>query len=317
MRSWKARTRTIVPRDKAERDALDWQAVLADATNGITADITVNVGGNTGWGFGWQGQQSYVEGWHQITMMIMGGADMTGTNWDTWLATPKGNRTKFVLRTTDLRWPAGADDAAQIAASGNPVSYTSRPYIRNYPANSPLEFWAESNYGWQRYRYYQLGGNSGTVPEFLKAEVDLIAAEAYIRTGNIAEAAKKIDETRVAKGGLPALAGVITTATQLIPGPNCVPRMVVGPNFNSTTCADIMEAMKYEKRMELQMVRLGAWFFDGRGWQNLYEGTPLYYPLAVQEIDARYQATAASRYYNVGGGGIGSAPRSLYGFEVR
>jgi hypothetical protein len=93
--------------------------------------------------------------------------------------------------------------------------------------------------------------------------------------------------------------------------------MVVGPDYNSTTCADIMEAMKYEKRMELGMQRLGAWFFDSRGWQNLYEGTPVQYPVAVDEIDARYQFEAASRYYNVGGGGIYSAPRSLYGFEVR
>ena len=93
--------------------------------------------------------------------------------------------------------------------------------------------------------------------------------------------------------------------------------MAVGPNFNSTTCADIMEAMKYEKRMETGMYALGSWYFDSRGWGDLYEGTPLYYPVSVDEIDARYQFEAAARYYNVGGGGVGSAPKSLRGFEIR
>jgi hypothetical protein len=316
MRSWKARIRTGITRSKAERDAVNWAAVIADAENGITADITVNVGGNTGWAFGWQGQQSYVEGWQQLSMMLLGAADASGTAWDNWLSLPKADRLKFVVQTPDKRWPAGATDVAQITASGNPSTYTSLPYIQNYPNNAPLEGWAQSNYRWQRYRYYQIAGNVGTVPEFLKAENDLLAAEGYIHTGNIAAAAAKIDLTRV-KAGLPPLAGVVTSATQLIPGPNCVPRMVVGPNFNSTTCADITEAMKYEKRMETAMYALGTWYFDARGWQALYEGTPLYYPVSVDEIDARYQFLAASKYYNVGGGGVGSAPKSLYGFEVR
>jgi hypothetical protein len=315
-RSWKARIRAGVARTKAERDAVNWQAVVSDAEAGITADLIVNAGGNTGWGFGWQGQQSYVEGWQQLTMMILGAADQTGTNWDSWLALPKSNRPRFVLITPDKRWPQGATDVAQEAASPAPANHTSYPYIQNYSANSPLEAWASSNYRWQRFRYYNLGGNAGPVPEFLKAEVDLLAAEGHIRLGNIAAAAAKIDLSRV-RAGLPALSGVVTSATQLIPGPNCVPRMVVGPDFNTTTCADIMEAMKYEKRMETGMQRYGAWFFDSRGWQNLYEGTPYQYPVAVDEIDARYQFEAAARYYNVGGGGIYSSPRSLYGFEVR
>jgi hypothetical protein len=314
-RSWKARIRAGIARTKAERDAVNWQAVIADAEAGIKADLVVSVGGNTGWGFDWQGRQSVVEGWQQITMMILGAADQTG-QWDAWLATPKSNRPRFVLITSDKRWPQGSTDAIQEAASTAPANHNSMPYIQNYSANSPLEAWASSNYRWQRFRYYNLGGNAGVVPEFLKAEVDLLAAEGYIRTGDIAKAAAKLDITRL-RAGLPALAGAVTTATQLIPGPNCVPRMVVGPDYNSTTCADIMEAMKYEKRMELGMQRLGAWFFDSRGWQNLYEGTPVQYPVAVDEIDARYQFEAASRYYNVGGGGIYSAPRSLYGFEVR
>jgi SusD/RagB-like outer membrane lipoprotein len=315
-RSWKARIRSGIARTKAERDAVDWPAVIADAENGINVDITVGVGGNTGWGWDWQGRQSIVEGWQQLTMMILGQADTTRA-WDAWLALAKNNRPKFLVQTPDKRWPGGATDPAQVAASVNPTTYLSFPYIQNYPTNAPLEAWAQSNYRWQRYRYYQLAGNIGTVPEFLKAEVDLLAAEGYIRTGNIAAAAAKIDITRT-RAGLPALSGAVTTATQLIPGSACVPRKPVGPDFSTTACGDIFEAMKYEKRMELAMERLGGWYYDSRGWQDLYQDTPVYYPMSVDEIDARYQLTAASRYYNVGGGGAGSAPKSLnYGFEVR
>ena len=317
MRSWKARLRTIVPRTKTERDAVDWQAVIADAENGITADLMVTVSDASGWDFGWPGSQANASSsWHQLTMMILGAADVSGA-WDTWLATPKGSRVNFVVQTPDLRWPQGATRQIQQGASPDPGTYTSRPYIKNRTDDTPGEPWGTSYYSYARYIYYRNQGSSGSIPEFMTAEIDLIAAEGYIRTGNIAAAAAKIDKTRVSRGGLPALSGVITTATQLLPGANCVPRMVVGPNFNSTTCADIMEAMKYEKRMELLMNHLGAWFFDSRGWQNLYEGTPLMYPVPVTEIDARYPLEANARYYNIGGGGIYSAPRSLLGFEIR
>ncbi len=317
MRSWKARIRADVARSKAERDAVDWAAVIADATNGISADVTVNVGGSTGWSFGWQGSQAYVDaGWHQLTMMILGGADNTG-QWDGWLATPKDNRPLFLLQTSDLRWPAGATRKEQQDASVAPGSYLSRPYIRNNVQDSPGQNWGQSYYSWQRFQYYQAAGNTGSVPEFMKAEVDMLAAEGYIRTGNANAAAALIDNTRVARGGLPALSGVVTSTTQLIPGPNCVPRVPVGPSFSSTQCANLMEAMKYEKRMETGMQWLGAWFFDSRGWQNLYEATPLMYPVSVSELDARYGATAEAHYYNVGGGGIYSSPASLYGFEIR
>ena len=47
MRSWKARLRAGVARTPAERAAVSWASVIADAQAGITADIQVTVGG--GW----------------------------------------------------------------------------------------------------------------------------------------------------------------------------------------------------------------------------------------------------------------------------
>ena len=43
----------------------------------------------------------------------------------------------------------------------------------------------------------------------------------------------------------------------------------------------MMEAMKWEKRMELAYNYMGAWFFDSRGWGDLVKDTPLHYPVPV------------------------------------
>ena len=324
MRSWKARVRTITTRSKAERDALDWAAVLADAQNGITADQVINVGGTTGWTYDWQGNGAYVSAaWQQVNPEIVGFADVScavgsgsacPAGYDLFISQPWLSRGLFLIQTPDLRFPAGATRAAQQAASVSPSTYLSRPYIKNGTEDAPGDAWGQSYYRWQRFQYYALGGLQGAVPEFLSAENDMTEAEAAIRTGNFTLAATLIDKTRVSRGGLPPVSGVLLTANDRIPGPNCVPRVPAGPNFTSTQCADIFETMKYEKRIEGAMYRLGMWFMDGRGWQNLFISTPLHYPVPVTEIDARYGV--AAHYYNIGGGGIDSAPASLYGWPI-
>jgi hypothetical protein len=77
-------------------------------------------------------------------------------------------------------------------------------------------------------------------------------------------------------------------------------------------CGDILEAMKYEKRMETAYTSFGAWWRDGRGWGDLIELTPWEYPLPYQEIQARYGINQPT--YNLGGGGGSSAAKGTYGF---
>ena len=87
-------------------------------------------------------------------------------------------------------------------------SPTSR--IARSPNDVAGDAWGVSFYDYNRWRYIRQNSNTGLFPEFMKAENDLLAAEGYIRTGNIAAAAAKIDLTRVANGGLPAVTGVVT-----------------------------------------------------------------------------------------------------------
>jgi len=308
VRSYRARFRAGVARTPAQRNAVDWQKIIEDTEGGIQEDFLVSVGGSTGWSLG-DLSQIYVDpGWGQISLMYFGMADVSGA-YKTFITTPLNQRNGFFLVVTpDKRWPAGATRAAQQTASVQPTSTASKPYISNRTvADVAGDGWGVSYYDFYRYKYIRNSSNQGLYPEFMKAENDLLAAEAYIRTGNIAAAAGKIDLTRVANGGLPALSGVVTSATQVVPGgASCVPQVPIG---GSVSCGTILEAMKYEKRIETAYSSFGRWWIDSRGWGDLIEGTAYEYPVPYQEMQSRQRP-----YYNLGGGFGSSATKGTYGF---
>jgi hypothetical protein len=311
-RSWRARLRAANARTPEERNALDWDAIIADAENGLTADVVVGVGGSTGWGLGWIGSQMHVDAaWSQLSPMIWGMADTSG-GYDTFLSKAMGDRDGyFLIMTPDQRFPQGATRALQQASSKKPASYLSRPYVENRSlTDTPGDPWGASFYNYFRYRYYTDGSNQGQFPEFLKTEVDLLAAEGYLRKGNIAAAAAKIDLSRVARGGLPALTGAVTSINDPVPGgAGCVPRVPQPPNYNTAGCGNVFEAMKWERRVELAFQQFGAWFYDARGWGDLPVDTALQYPTPYQELDARQLS-----FWSLGGGGPSSAKKGTYGF---
>jgi hypothetical protein len=311
LRSWRARLRANVARTPAQRNAANWDAIIADAENGITTDYLVNVGGSTGWNIGYYSSQAYQErAWHQVSPMYYGMADVSG-EFDRWIATPLNQRYSFVVRTPDRRWPAGATRAEQRAASTNPTGINSLPWLKAEQTDSPGDAWGVSPYTFQRMRFIRLSNNTGTFIEFAKAENDLLLAEGYLRKGRVADAARLIDKTRNGRAGLPALTGVVTTATQPVPGDaNCVPKVPQGPAFTTVACGNIWEAMKYEYRMETAFTAWGSWYFPMRGWGDLVEGTPLEYPIPYQEMDARQRP-----FYALGGqGGKSSAGKGTYGY---
>lgn len=309
LRSYRARFRAGIARTPAERAAVDWAAVTADAENGITANFSPGTGGSTGWNIGFVGSQMHVEAaWSQMSMMYFGMADVSGA-YDSWLATPVAQRVPFLVISPDNRWPAGATRAAQRTASVQPTGLASRPYVSNRTVqDAPGDPWGWSFYDFYRTKYIRNNSQSGPYPEFLKAENDLLAAEGYIRTNNFGAAAAKIDLTRV-PSGLPALSGVVADGTTPVPGgASCVPR-VPASSSGPTACGNMLEAMKWEKRMETAYSGFGAWYFDGRGWGDLVENTPLEYPVPFAELDARQMP-----YYGLGGGGKSSAAKGTYGF---
>jgi hypothetical protein len=305
-RSYKARLRAGVARTPAERAAVDWNAVISDATNGISADFTINYGAGSGWTVQFDASQMYVTGgWHSMPMYYYGMADVSG-GYDTWLATGRDSRRAFVVVTPDKRWPQGATRAAQQAEAPTSVAVPAGRYVRNRPTGEdvPLVGWGDSFYDQRRYGVGYIASVSGAYVEMSKTEMDMLAAEGYIRQGNLAAAAALIDVTRI-KNGLPSI-GVPASATAPVStAADCVPRVPQGPSFTSTACGNILEAMKYEKRMETAFTGYMIWFADNRGWGDMIEGTAVEWPVPYQEMQARYQP-----YHS----GTNRAGKGTYGF---
>lgn len=309
VRSYRARFRAGVARTPTQRAAVDWQSIIDDTENGIQNNLLVNVGGTTGWNIGFNSSQMHVDpGWSEMSMMYFGMADTSGA-YAQFIAAPVATRSGyFLVKTPDKRWPSGESRSAQQKASTTPTGFTSKPYILNRTlAEVPGDGWGVSWYDYFRLKYIRLNSNQGPYPEFSKAENDLLAAEAYIRTGNIAKAAAKIDLTRV-PNGLPALSGVVTSGTQAVPaGAACVPQ--VPSPAGTVSCGNILEAMKYEKRMETAYTSFGRWWIDSRGWGDLIQGTALEYPVPYEEMQARQEPS-----YSLGASSGSAAAKGTYGF---
>ena len=114
----------------------------------------------------------------------------------------------------------------------------------------------------------------------------MLAAEGYIRAGQFAQAATLINISRV-RNGLPAISGHHVRDAADRHGAGCVPRVPQPPSFTSTACGTILEAMKYEKRMETAYTGYMIWFTDSRGWGDLIATTPYEWPVPYQEMQAR------------------------------
>jgi hypothetical protein len=136
-----------------------------------------------------------------------------------------------------------------------------------------------------------------------KTEMDMLAAEGHIRANNFTAAAALINVTRQANG-LPALTA---TASGGLAGSSCVPRTPTSTG-TATQCGNMMEAMKWEKRIETAFVHFASWFIDSRGWGDLAENTPLFWAVPYQDLQARGYSTAD--LYGTGNG-PGNAPNSF------
>ncbi|NJD11959.1 MAG: hypothetical protein FIB01_16455 [Gemmatimonadetes bacterium] len=311
--SFAARLRAGVARTPTERAAVNWAKVIEDANAGITANLDIFFSPSNGWDHAWMDATLHFRdsNWHQMNYYGIGFADTSGA-FDAWLATARDSRAPFLIKTPDARFPRGDTREAQNADRGGQGAPTGGRYYRNRLAglDQAALGWQNSYYDHYRFYAWSQASRVGAKPYFTKAENDMLAAEGYIRTGNIAAAAALIDRTR-ASNGLAALTGVVTSASQQIPGgTGCVPRVPVGPNYTTTACGTILDAMKWEKRMETGYTTYGAWFFDSRGWGDLPEGTPVMWPIPNQEQDARLLPI-----YNLGGvGQVGGAGKSTYGF---
>src|SRR6266516_2634636 len=196
-RSYKARFRAGVARNVADRVAVDWAQVIADANAGITADFNIKMDPTNGWDVVWVAQHYAGAEWHQMSQFFIGMADTAGL-YDQFLSTSPGGRLPFVVRTPDRRFPPGDTRALQQGVTV-PGNFTSVPYFQNRAtaADRPGDPLQISQYDFVRSLAFSLATRIGNYPVMTRAEIRLLAAEGYLRTGNVAQAAVLIDSTRL------------------------------------------------------------------------------------------------------------------------
>jgi hypothetical protein len=308
VRSYRAKFRAGVGRTPTARAAADWNAIIADATNGITSDFVVQANTVTGWTGSMITQLAVSTTWSQMTPFILGMADTTGA-YDTWLQQALTARTPFLLRTPDRRFPTGETRAIQQAGVTTPALFATTAgasragtptgsivYFRNRPVgeDSPAEPWGTWFYDNHRSWAIRATGGNGPYVMLAVAENDMLAAEGYLLTGQAALAIPLINKYRT-RAALPAipLTAVVTdqVPTSATSVRDCVPRVPQPPAYNTTACGTVFEAMKWEKRVETNLIGYGQWFIDSRGWGDLASGTALEWPVPYQELFARNKAS--------------------------
>jgi hypothetical protein len=293
IRSYKAKFRAGVARTPAERTAVDWNAVIADATNGISEDLIILASTTLGWNMVTLNQLAIASSWSQMTPFILGMADTSG-GYQAWLQQPLNSRTPFLMHTPDDRFPEGATREAQQTNSGgtattgppesNPLLYFRMRPAGDDAANHPWGVWYYDNH---RFWGIRAGGGNGPFVLMAKAESDMLAAEGYLRTGQVAAAVPLINFYRT-RAGLPAIPATNDVNTQVPGGAGCVPQVPVATAVPpATVCGNVFEAMKWEKRVETSFTGHAQWFMDARGWGDLYVDTPLEWPVPYQELFAR------------------------------
>ncbi|MGD2122671.1 MAG: hypothetical protein PVJ76_13045 [Gemmatimonadota bacterium] len=303
--SYKARFRALLPRTPEERSMVDWNRVISDVDAGIQETYNTEFDWNVGFWNGFLDFSTY-SGWHQLPYFMLGMADQSGAVAE-WFSLPlleKRHRLPddrpVLIVTPDLRFPQGSSVEEQRVEEGM--------YFRILEAWEEGLPWRMPERGTWRWSWYQAGHGRGLdyyefeqfgQPEITLAEMRLLKAEGLFRSGDRAGAAAIINKTRLRAGLSPTDASGTNAS--------CVPKLPNG------ACGDLWEMLKWEKRMETVWTGPfgNGWFFDGRGWGDLWKDTPLQWPVPCQEVELTGNLPCAT----FGGpGGLMSAPVSTYDF---
>lgn len=243
--SMAARILACSPRTAALASEVDWNKVYNYASDGLSAD----------WGIQWK------DGWNGkvISRDLMSHFSLMA--WD-WMRVHQ--RVINMMAPTDPHavypWPDGVTTLGQVTSPDNRLT-TYFNYMGRHTGWNPVTRGYNMLSEYKYVRYEEMANtSSGFFPHFLKAENDLLKAEAAIRSGKPAtEAATLINNTRVAKGNLPALTG-------------------------TESADELLKAVFYERYIESDMVYPHLGFFDRRRRDELRPGTLFHFPVPANEL---------------------------------
>jgi hypothetical protein len=281
-------------RTPEERVLVDWAKVLYHTERGLTYDFgpTLQTGVLTSTGYLQRMTLGAQAAAMRTSLHALGPADVSG-GYQAWLGQPLSTRTAFQISTPDRRI---------VGATPN----SNGAYFRFFNNFTGLDAgrgtYNFSNYQWwRRLNYSNVNHTAGHQVLFSVDENRLLRAEALLRTGNPQGAADLINvsRTRGVKLGTTFTASNLpaVTAAGVPQAANCVPKTTAG------TCGSLLDALMYERLIELMgQDPMRAWH-DRRGFGELVSGTILHMP-----VPARYAISIGIPIYTFGGvGGEGAA----------
>ncbi len=246
IRNYAARFLVSLPRNKKEYDQIDWNRVLNYAEKGYDEDFVVYMDG-----VNWKSYFRHYTvrpGWARIDSRVINLMDPSYPS----------------------RFPADGHNPPE-ASSADKRLYTDFTYNSTNNMKPERGYVHYSNYEYTRYPL-EVSTQTGDAPIFLKAELDMIKAEAYLKLGNKQKAIDIIN------------AGSRTLRGNLNPLPD------------NTSDEDVFKAIFYERDVELIQTGFGIAFFDMRRRDYLQEGTLLHFPIPGKELNVLQLP-----YYTYGG----------------
>jgi hypothetical protein len=283
------------PRTPQERAAVNWQQVLTHTQQGLTYDFGPTMQDGILESGNWLGLMTNTNSGSQFRMdpHFFGPGDQSG-NYQTWLNALPDTRTPFVITTPDRRLTG-----ATPTSNGAYFRYMSS--LSNFNVARGIQY--QSHYQWHRRANY--GGFNSETGQWVLFSADenrLLQAEALLRTGNVQGAVDLINVSRVrgvrvgTTNFAPNLPPITTEGATMVDGV-CVPRKKSG------ACGDVMDALIWERKMELTGSDAFRYWADARGLGLLQPGTLLHMP-----VPGRYLVSLLLPIYTHGGvGGTGAA----------
>lgn len=234
-----ARFLAYAPRNKAEDAAVNWTKVESYANKGITFDFA------------------------PVMDDVKWFSDFTYYGLGTW-----GYTDMRIVNLMDTRFPArwpGANGFSVIPAPITaPTAGIDNRILTDFQFKSSCPFYADRGYyHFSCYRYKRrdtyVSTFLGPVPLILKAENDLLKAEALLHKPDLTGAAAIINAgARITRGNLGTVAA---------------------------NAASVEAAIFHERNIELFGTSMGLQFFVMRKADKLQKGTPLHLPIPGQQLD--------------------------------
>lgn len=251
--SFAARILAYSPRNKAQNDALSWQKVFDYANNGLDYDFAP-IADDITW-YSLYHTYANFSGWGQVDMRVVN------------LMDPR----------MPAQWPgANGFDVLPPAITGlNDPNIFDQRIVTDYENLTFCGFRPERGYyHFSNYRFSRRDEYLSTwvtpMPDFYKAENDMLKAEALLYLNRLGEARTVINNgTRVTRGGLPPVA---------------------------EDAQAIANAIFHERNVELMCSGFGIEFFTMRKANKLQPGTFLHLPIPGSQLQV-----IGIPYYTFGG----------------